>query len=190
MINEHLLLSGCICLKKGGDSQYSMRCDLDKAVPGPCVLQSPTVVGESSDLGFCCVELAASSDNVIFGLAINKSGATAPVSRNVTLKYVDHSYSGTACIAIPNSFEGLYRIQLSATSYFTSPSSAEWAEVLSFRVNDKDTENIGLLHCFNFAFKMAEVHFKLYNASSKGSVELHPLKCGSWNITFTSRNAG
>jgi hypothetical protein len=64
-----------------------MYCELDAAAPGPCVLQSPTVSG-SDNLGFSCVEVAASSDNIVFELTAI-SGAATSVSRKVTLQYAE-----------------------------------------------------------------------------------------------------
>lgn len=119
-----------------------MRCELANEAPGPCVLQSPVIVGEPSDLAFCCVEMEASSDNVAFQLAVI-SNATTLVSRELALQYVDQSFSGSACVAVPTTSQELYRIKLSATSYFASLWSAEWAEVSSFRFNAEDPGNIG-----------------------------------------------
>jgi hypothetical protein len=127
--------------EKGGDGHYSMRCELDNAAPGPCVLRSPVVSG-SKDLGFCCVELAASSDNVVFQLVVT-SGDAALTSRSVTLQTVNNTFSGTACVAVPTASNIFYRVQLRAFSYMTSVTSAEQAEVLSFTLSSKDPQKVG-----------------------------------------------
>jgi hypothetical protein len=88
------------------------------------------------------LKLEASSDNVVFQLAVTSDVSTFS-TRNVTLRLVDGTFSGTACIAVPTTFSTFYRVQLSAFSYFVSPSSAERAEVLSVYIGSEDAEQIG-----------------------------------------------
>jgi hypothetical protein len=126
---------------QGGDSHYSMRCELDRTAPGPCVLQSPVVDG-SPDMGFCCIELEASSNNVILQLTVT-SGDITLVTHTATLQLVANTFSGTTCVAVPTTSNTLYSVQLSANSYLTSPSSAEQAEVLSIYLNSEDAGKVG-----------------------------------------------
>jgi hypothetical protein len=139
-------MSACVSL--GGNRQYSMRCELDSAAPGPCVLQSP-LVGGLTELKFCCIDLQASSDNVIFQLSV-MTGDNEPKRRNVTLQAVNNNFSGTACVAIPTASNTFYQVQLSAFSYLTTFSSAERANVLSIYLYSFDIEHYGKPNLFSF----------------------------------------
>jgi hypothetical protein len=125
-----------------------MLCELDADAPGPCVLQSPTVSG-SDNLGFSCVEVRASSDNIVFELRAI-SGAAVSVSRKVTLQYAGISFTGIACVPVPTTSEEFYRIRLTATNHLSSPSSVGFAEVYSFSLKAADLGNTGSLYFFTF----------------------------------------
>jgi hypothetical protein len=134
---------------QGGNNEYSLRCELDSAAPGPCVLQSLVVSG-SNELGFYCTELEASSDDVLFQLTVTFEN-TVLKARQKLLQSVKNTFSGIACVDIPKASSTSYRIQLSAISYMKSPAFIEQAEVLSVNLYSENIELTGWYACSTFS---------------------------------------
>jgi hypothetical protein len=126
-----------------------MRCELDSVGPGPCVLQSPAVNG-SKDLGFCCIEMEASSYNVVFQLTVT---AGDMVLNTRKILYVDNTFNGMACVTVPTASNTLYLMHLNAFSYLESSLLNEWAEISSFYLSSEDLARNGQVNsCSAFSY--------------------------------------
>jgi hypothetical protein len=140
-----------------------MRCEIDSTAPGPCVLQSPTVLQspEWKDWNFWCIKFNASSDIVVFQLAVT-SGVSILNTRNGTRRSLN-AYDGSICIPLPTAENAVYGVQLSAMSYLSS--SAEWAEVLYTYIWATDRKTFGELLLFDFVYNF------LYSLNANASID-------------------
>jgi hypothetical protein len=110
-----------MCFFPADQGVYSIVCEVDVRHNGPCILRSPALNSFSTQYQLC-INYSLSSANTLLTASL--------LSSNSAVVFNHRLPSNSSYICITNSLpKDSYRLQLTASAYFASPSAIEWAEI-------------------------------------------------------------